>query len=431
MKKTILIIISLLTSVLSFAQMGTLISVGHGGVGPTTQLSTLTDIYTDEEYNHTVLIKSINLKSVNGVTELIPSDAGKFIIIDNIKILIENGTYQGGGSVNPVISIGQNASDFNDIYTSYTITSPESHKIYSLSTDSFDHKYDLTNAIALKIKTASNYMNARCDVKLSYHEITDTSTFYYDYQTETNTLVNRFTTSITIDQKLTIDSCITMLKDSSLFTKLYVFYPFNLHSEQASYQNWKSNNFNLTKTGVTTYTEGDNVLFAINPVAYYNTGFIPSVNMTNKDSVTVGTNIDASTLDGQFFFGSVGSVGTTSRFFAAYSASGNDQVNLFSSTAIAGANWIVLDSNLVMTRSVGTIDVYSGNTKTTSSQTYNGALSDRAVYIGAYNNNGSEGAGGMGTKLRYFYIAKPFTATDVRRMNNIMRWWINAASREF
>lgn len=211
----------------------------------------------------------------------------------------------------------------------------------------------------------------------------------YSYQTETLTLVNRFTTPPSTALKQLIDSTFILLKGYGILSKLDVFYVMNVHDGQAALQNWVENDHNGTLSGTApTFTQKDG--FSGNgSSSYITTDYIPSSDGNNfglnSASVTI-TIVENPGTTARNPFGTIGSTSNYS-FYQIFYTAGDERFYLNNGTYIPKA--MTLDNIYTITRTGANLAAYeNGGTKTTASSAVVG-VSDQEMTLLAMNNNGS------------------------------------------
>lgn len=104
------------------------------------------------------VVKDINLK-VSGSTELVSNYTGKtFIPTQNPIVEIKSDFSSTSGSTTATITIGNNAPNYDNFVTGYTINSPSANAIYTLP----------YSATSLSVSTTANTINCRVSGNSDY-----------------------------------------------------------------------------------------------------------------------------------------------------------------------------------------------------------------------------------------------------------------------
>jgi hypothetical protein len=217
-------------------------------------------------------------------------------------------------------------------------------------------------------------------------------------------------------QKQVIDTTLRMSIDSAVYDKIFAFYAFMLHTEQAGLQNLFRNQYNITKVNYTQFTKGEYIRFQAG--GYYKTGFIPSTSGINIDSMSVGFVVYADTAYA-FIAGCKGAY--NSDLYFAYQTGGTQQMN-FSANANITNNWMNADKVCIVTRLSDAYFQYNDGLQKFTGSHPHGILSNKEFEIEGYNNNGSYDASPAHSTQRIVFIGRYLNATDVRKMTNICKY---------
>lgn len=370
---------------------------------------------TIDTLEHHTVSATIDLRAT-GNTLLSGTHTGQGIILNSVKLLVEGDFDNTGNTTPPSISIGTNATAYNNILVTDTLKNGAAYKLYKYQLD--DYMYSLNSSqLHFKINQATDANVFRVRILCDYNLINTSAV--YEYLAETTTFTNRWTTPPTTEQKQGIDSLIRYLKDSAVWDLGYACYLFNLNEEASSVNNLISDNYNLTKTGTTVYTAGEYVDFS-NTSTYYSTGLVPNSVYTISD-FSVGFWISAAVVNNAFLLGCQ-TASTSTRLFLSYNSGGTDQLNLNSSTALAN-DWVSLSKFCLASYNGTNYYTYNDGVQNFSAAYTAGSLSTQEIIINGYNNNGTKPASPSRATTKMIWIGKYSTATQARGLSNIMKWW--------
>jgi len=418
--KKILITIGLIVACIN--GFGQVFVVNGSNNNPSVDLNTI--VYTNdmEEYQFTSVKHNIDGKVLHNV-KLIDSDTMN-IIVDYVKIIIEPETTPAGGTTKPVISIGDNSTSYDNIVGNTTL----SFNADTIIIPTILYTSYMENDIYLKVSTAATagFFDFTCIVK--YHKIDLQWRGAERYlNSETAILTNRFG-SITLTQKQFIDSTITMLKDSALWTKFDLLYMFNVGDETGASQNWISNTYNLTSVPTVNWTTKLGII-NVDATGYYNTGWKPSngVNFT-QDSASVFVKSSTNLTTNTYEWGLTD--GTSKKAFAGVRYGGHFYGYLNSATGIDGSTSTSIGL-FSLTRDVTNIYGYADKVnKATTAIASTAPNSTHNMYIGGVNNQGSLLANSR-KRISFWAAGSYFTAAEVSTLVNILTWWDAHVSMHF
>ncbi len=264
-----------------------------------------------------------------------------------------------------------------------------------------------------------------------YATVVDSSTITggtgttFQYEAETFLLVNRYETAPTEALKLLINTTIKDLKTAGLWNKLEVIYTFNIHTAQASLQNWKSNTFNAQAVNAPTFTAKVGWMGASTGSRYLNTGgFIPSQSQLFTLNCTTtffkAWSLNTSTTTYLFGVSDINTYTGNRNYFVTY-ASSNERYYHNGTLPISPFDVQLNHLYSYSTNGNANESYHNGGEKATSTTTKSG-ISTIPMYLVGTNNNGT-GSGSNNTGLAILILGAYLTEAENITLYNIMNYF--------